>query len=462
MRIGFQTLNLLNINRLKPFSGSNSAINYQGLKQDVFEKSAQPNLSFQGIPCPTKSFEIADVKNLTCPVCQKVMFSDEDTHKFAALVCDKKGEKLIEALDTYGKESFWTGRKASEGKMIYSSQKQQIVNDIKELAKVNPDYDLATLVSLKGLICFQALSQKELEVLDELLDYVKSNVKEPSEKEKLIDIITLGYSQACKTGDNGFKRKKFLYAIKDSVSNYNVQNEIDKIAQKLPSSFDDTDAFFVKYSKESRGNKEIARSLVSGNIATAEHLVCQSDGGGDFLENYICDCAECNSNRMSTPFDVWIKDMPDIEENLQKYLDTVQKLINRNKLSSKYDFYPQGVSKTLFKLSKGSINLKTLDSSDPSFQKMIEKRKEVQNYKEKYISDYQDEIQDYSNRITKLKKIESEHRKNGEIEQANALKQDIKNLYRLVSSLQNKKNEAEKELKLMRTYTKKYAYYQNS
>lgn len=459
MKIGFQTLNFLRINRPKTKIGMTPCVNYQTLKQDVFEKRAEP-IYFGTIPCSTKSFEIRNIKNLECPICQKIMLNDEQINEFGESVQDKKGEKLIEALDKYGREEYWTGEKTD--RTIYSEQKQKVVDIIKDLASKNPELDLSQLVKLRALEYAQDLSKKEIEVLAEIKDFALLNVDSEAEKENLFNIIDESMEFANCIGEDAFKRKKFLYAIKKSVSNKSVQDEINKIAQKLPTSNDDIDAFFVKYSKEQRKNAEIATSLARGNTPTADHLIPQSEKGKDFIENFLCDCMECNSNRMSTPFGQWVQDIPEIEDNLQKHLDKVQEQINEGKLSSNYDFYPQGVSKTIFSLTQGQINLRTLDKKDSQFEKILSRRMIAETEMQKRMAYLKEQIDSQRQEVDVLKEVQKRFKMDGKNEQFKEITKQIKAKYQEINALENEMQTNKKDLKLIHYHTKKYSNYENA
>lgn len=452
---GFQAFNFLKIkNPLTRVVNSNSSVDNKGLKTDVFKRSS--SVSFKGIPCSTKAFEIREVENMRCPICENIMLNDDQIDKFAGLVQNKKGEGLAEALDKYGLESYWTGEESD--KTIYRDKRQEIVDIIKEIALENPNFELSDIVKLRALECAKKLSQKETDVLIELEEFVSKNVKDKNEKANLNYLIAEGIDFASRVGTDAFKRKKFIYSIQDTVKNHAVQEEINKIAQKLPTSTDDTDAFFVKYSKEQRGNFEIASSLVSGAIPTAEHLVCQSDKGGDFIENYLCDCAECNSTRMSTPFNEWIKQFPNLEENLQKHLDEVQGYIDEGRFSHKYDFYPQEVAKTISRISDGKINLKTLDKEDERFKKILSKRAGQENDLKAQIEAMKLEMEEKEKKRDEYKAAYKNLEKHGEKELAKEVKQDSLKYRSEADALRNRIIEVEKELKLLRGYSKKYSY----
>lgn len=458
MRIGFQTLNLikpLKLNRLQAFSANNATSPFAPLKADTFERTNP--IAFKGITCSTSMFEIADVENLHCPICEKLMLDDGQIKAFVSNVKDKKGEDLVEALDTFGLESYWTHDKSSKDKTIYSSKRGQIVKIIKNIAKENPELDLSQIVKLVARNCALDLSNKELSVLGELHGYVSDNVKNPHEKCKLLSQIKQGMEQSKLVGEEAFKRKKFLYAIKDASSNPAIQKEIDEIAQKLPTSINDIDAFFVKYSKENRKNAEIARSLISGNKPTAEHLICQSDGGGDYLENYLCDCMECNSNRMSTPFDEWIETIPQAQQKLQKHLDTIQGLIDEGRFSSDYDFYVLGVAKTISKLSNGKIKIKTMQKGDSQFENIAKRRQKQKQQLTKEIEIMELELQENREAFDNLKLIIKKSSSNNVDIFIGEAKKKMAVCRKRMDVLNNKINEANKELKILNGYDKKYS-----
>lgn len=119
-----------------------------------------------------------------------------------------------------------------------------------------------------------------------------------------------------------FSRKAFIYDLSQIIKksdDSNLKETIMKIASKLPTSKDSTEAYITKYAKETP--EKILYRLLWPSIATIEHLLPKSCGGENDLHNYAGACAQVNSDRQNTPFLIWMKRYPNIQNNCQKYVD---------------------------------------------------------------------------------------------------------------------------------------------
>lgn len=371
MQINFQTLNILYKTQEKKLerkqqniinSNQNVLTNPFGqLNKDVLQ------ISFGSDHCTVQNFKVKDIANLHCPACGLVMLTERQIATFINEVSQQKGEDLVRVLEKYEDESTITKQESRDKNQmgIFRPIKKQVVDVIKKLAKENPDLFIDQLVGLYAQDCINSLIDNQLVVCDELFKYINQNIKEP-EKSAILEKFEEYIRQIKGISDETFSRKKFIYGMKQSVSSFKQKNEIEAIASKLPTSENDVNSFFVKYSKnEKRNSKLIAEKLVNTAIPTAEHLLPKSKGGKDRISNYICDCAECNSRRGNTDFYNWIQTLPDFEEKLQDYIYDVQDAIDNERLPAKYDSYLEQVIDTIAVLSEGEIILEIPDSKNP-------------------------------------------------------------------------------------------------
>lgn len=153
------------------------------------------------------------------------------------------------------------------------------------------------------------------------------------------------------------------------INDYKVFNEgILKIADRIPSSKTDVSSFIVKYSgdiilkrvsgaakRDEFGNpqykkaiaKDILRAIFGPSFITTEHIQphstryytdnCLYTDLKDINspKNYILECAECNSDRSNTPFELWIKQHPEMKKNTSRYLEFTSGKIHQMDVVSK-------------------------------------------------------------------------------------------------------------------------------
>ncbi len=161
-----------------------------------------------------------------------------------------------------------------------------------------------------------------------------------------------------KEGVETFSRQAFLYRLNEelegiSYSHGSLRQEILNIAETLPSSRDDIDAFVIKYSKKP-ADKTWTR-LLGGSVASHEHLNPSSNDGSDELSNLVLACAIHNSERSNITLNTYLSKNPEAKEHIINYLNRMQELENNGTLK-KYgisDGYAWNIAQTLEKETKG-------------------------------------------------------------------------------------------------------------
>ncbi len=328
--------------------------------QTAQNKKINNFISFEGFQCDEKAFEVKNINDLHCPICGLLMLNEKQQRSYMKDVANKKGEALKKALEKYENETEVVKNKEnSRNQTIYRGVKQKIVTTLKELALRYPDLDLSELVKLKRKESLNKLIREQLAIFSEIERLIQNSKMNRRERRRILRKLEMYKKMAKDTTNSDFKRKVFIEDIQSEISSYTTRKKIKTIAQKLPSSKTKEDAFFVKYSSEGTTNQDIAWSLISQSIVTAEHLIPKSNSGPNSTENYICDCNDCNSKRSNTPFYVWMKNKEaKFQKGLQQYLYDVQNALKNKIISSKYKDYISDIIDTIAKLSNGEIILK--------------------------------------------------------------------------------------------------------
>ncbi len=316
-------------------------------------------INFGAFRCTENNFEVRNIPNLHCPVCGLLMLNDEEQMAFANDIASKKGQELKDALEKYEDETvFIKDPLNNRHRTIYRPQKQKIVDMLKELALKYPTLNIAELVRIAGESNLGELIEKQLIVFDEIENFIKNNPEINDEQKALILSALYKHKQdAIGKTNKKFKRKEFIDDITSLISNSEIKRQLSYIASKIPTSNKEISAFFVKYSDPSRTPKEIAGKLVIESVPSTEHLIPKSKQGTSRTDNYICDCASCNTAKGNILFEEWMEDKENLQEGLQRYLEDVQKALDKGDLNPKYKSYIKEIIETISRISKGKIKL---------------------------------------------------------------------------------------------------------
>ena len=248
-----------------------------------------------------KVFDVRKLEHLYCPVCASTMFTKEQSREFCSDLTDVTGEDLVRTIEKY--ENMNLDDEIAKDLPVFNSRQQEILDRIKIAALENDDLYLDELTNILGSEVAQKYS-------------TLSTSK-----------ITQSYTPT-------------------------YHNSLPTLSDE-----DYADVFFLNCRNRKFNSYEIAQNFIKEKYPTIEHLIPVSRKGKNEDRNYMYDCSECNRNRGSMPFYLWIKQIPNFEENLQIQMNQINRAIQESKLDSKYHYYPKRLSKTIKYLSKGKINL---------------------------------------------------------------------------------------------------------
>ncbi len=316
-------------------------------------------IPFTGKKTTSANFEIKNILNLRCPICNQIMLNEEQELEFSRDIISKTGESLIKALEFYEDERNITqdweyGKKQS----IFRKSRQEIVDIIKKLALEHPKLNLKQLIMLHAKPILQDLSDSQLKVINELKNYTYTNIENEQELEAFNNTLDEYIEMINGEGEYVFSRAIFLKEISKVTRNKDVQRQINLIAQKMPAPKSYIDIFFIKAMQTRRQNsKKIAKNLFHMSGITIEHLQPKSKNGKDRASNYICDCADCNTKRGSKPFHNWMEEIPNFDIQLQNYINQVQQAIENGEISPNLNYF-KNIKETIKTLSHGKIDLK--------------------------------------------------------------------------------------------------------
>ena len=157
-----------------------------------------------------------------------------------------------------------------------------------------------------------------------------------------------------------FSRKSFIYDLSKIIkplNNVEIESKIISIAQRLPTSSQDFNAYMLKISSDTPD--KIGFRLLWPYLASVEHIFPRSCGGADIMANFGGATTRENSARKSIEFTEQLKLRPNTPLYCQKYVDRLielyhQDVFSKSRINPKYieDF-----RNTILTQSKGQVNL---------------------------------------------------------------------------------------------------------
>lgn len=224
------------------------------------------------------------------------------------------------------------------------------------LEKEYPEKNLSKLLATKTKNLEVKLIAKQSEIFGEIYDYSQKHL--PKEKlTELDEILQQSYDEMYgRVPKVTFGRKKFIGQIYKYSKDLGAvhQTNLLALAEKLPSSTTEFEAFIIKYARKS--NREIAVRLLERSVGTIEHIKPRAEGGADSVYNYAIECAQDNWERGCRPMIEQIKAHPDMPQNAQKQINQIIKLVNKG-VTSVNSEYVIKLKEALYRASGGVIDL---------------------------------------------------------------------------------------------------------
>ena len=320
----------------------------QGLDHDVFEKSAE---------ILTPAFGSRRNKGKTDEgVCLK---------KLDDISCPYTGTKMISTTKLEMiKKQFANRKTINEQLKVIKPYESRMMKYEKRLYDIFTDYGHN---NPSGTVnsCLQEMRSeyiarlqiKQLKILDEIDEASKNlNCKNINKVRDCTNNARIAIIED--KPENSFKRKKFLDNLCDvalcNEPNREIKSQIYHMAEKLPTSTNDFDAFVVKLSR--RSPYDTADGLLRSVTASVEHIDPASKTGNDKLSNFMTTTTASNNDRSNTPLDIYVELHPDIPMNSQKYANDIINAIHTGKLTD-CDWYPYMLKEKLYNESNGKIDI---------------------------------------------------------------------------------------------------------
>ena len=310
---------------------------------DVFEKSITFTSERPEDVSPSRApLEKLYKYHLTCLCCGREMIEPNEIKKLANSGCLRcNAPQAVEILQKY------------EGNM--HSVEKEVFGILKEYSKKYPDLNFQQILTLikddheKPLIATQFGIFKMIEKASEHINQeLRKEIKQLIEEEKTLIL----------EGNNQFRRKRFVNKFEQILSggkNSATKEHLIRLANKLPTAYEDKNAFIVKYSTKTA--EAIGIRLLSYSMCTIEHVRPKNpktSKGENHLFNYIPECMRCNSFRQDRPMIQQLEEHPEMFFNAQLLMNRLVDFANRDKLSK---WYIVKIQDRVKQESEGLLNL---------------------------------------------------------------------------------------------------------
>ena len=330
---------IFNINNQKNTNLKNvSSLSAGKLSEDLLIKEINPSFKSTSAGNPLKN-----LKNITDPYFGGKMITINDF---------MKTEKILDTKHTITQ----TIKPLKKFRQNMQVVEKAVYDMFSEFAKDFPRKDFSDVIKLWYQKALVRLKLEEFSVLD-AIDKASMNL-EP-ETTLAVRKETTHCRQVILDDNplNTFKRKTVIDSI-DRIEPISGEEksleDLKKLVNYLPSSNTSINAFIVKYSN--RRHDEIAKRLIRASVQSIEHILPDSLGGANSLDNFMLASSSANSLRGNMPIPQFIEMYPEIPKNCQLYIDDIISAIHEGNLKG-HQKYPYDVKKTLLRESKGLIDL---------------------------------------------------------------------------------------------------------
>ena len=244
-------------------------------------------------------------------------------------------------------------------------QERKILNKLEAVKAKNPEKTIQEIVSHEREKRLDKLESQQYKVMDKIGEMAEEL---PYEDRSKIDGLLTTTSNVIFQRQNtyAFQRGKFIELASNlELSDDKTKQKLLKLAEKLPSSMNNEDAWYVKYGgldgkKQPYTSRTIAEKLVAPTYTNTDHVHPWNLGGLDATSNFWLMHARCNIIKTDKPFVEWLnEDRDNRVEYIKEYLTTTQKAIDESddpKMHPKYDLYAAKIAKTIYYETNGEVD----------------------------------------------------------------------------------------------------------
>ncbi len=244
-------------------------------------------------------------------------------------------------------------------------QERKILNKLESVKAKKPDMFVRDIVAQEREKRLDKLERQQYKILDKIGELAEVL---PYEDRSQVDGLLKTSTTIIfgRESNYAFQRGKFIELANSlNMHDEKAKKQVLKLAEKLPSSMNNEDAWYVKYGgvdgkKQPYTSRAIAEKLVAPTYTNTDHIHPWNLGGLDATSNFWLMHARCNIIKTDKPFVEWLnEDRENRTEYIKEYLTSTQEAINESKdpkMHPKYDLYAAKIAKTIYYETNGEVD----------------------------------------------------------------------------------------------------------
>ena len=273
---------------------------------------------------------VEDMPVNICPVCGEPMAKESKAKEYALKILLSSGAEAKEYIENGTENGLLYPMVKSDddsSDFVFNPIAQEALELIKENTIKYPDENIRSIIKILAQRYSDDTRLARMLVLEDMQKIVEEAEINEQLKIELIQLFDDFMSEIEKKSTEEFKSNKFLYKLKRILTvNYSEPDLYEILENKQKEMFiseNNLSKFFINLNKKT--NEDIASVFANKNTIAAMKINPEDDFELEGIKNYVKVCAKCCNKREKTPFDEWIKAIPDFKSKFKKYCDTIMK-----------------------------------------------------------------------------------------------------------------------------------------
>lgn len=295
---------------------------------------------------------VEDMPVSVCPVCGEPMTKESEAKKYALKMLLLSGAEAKEYIEK-GMENgllYPMAKNDDSSDFVFNPIAQEALELIKENTTKHPDENIRSIIKMLAQRYSDDIKLERMLAFEELEKTIQTKINDEDLTDELLLLIDNAMEEVSDESNKEFRSMKFLNKIRNAFKKHNYDwsmfEEAEKEIQKiLTPSENDLSAFLINLNKQT--NEDIASVFANKNTAVAMKINQEDDIELEGIKNYVKVCAKCCDKRGKTPFNEWIKVIPDFKSKFREYCDTIMENVKDDSETETYRAYTDALWKKI-------------------------------------------------------------------------------------------------------------------